>query len=119
MYEHRFHCSAKRPNDWRHDPASTGIFIHGGTCDAGPFARKGVFSLANNFSLTLPTRNGRYEDISVKNERVKLPTFFKAVEFAKNLREKTPELAGCGIFACCDMQQKNTWSGELAIQRIL
>ncbi len=121
-YEHRFGCTSKRPKDWRHDPAGTGIFIHGGTCNAGPFSHTGVMSGANRFGVTIPTRNKRGQEFtlaeSVRGDFRRCKTFQQAVNYAKTLQYLFAELATCDIFACTDLHMETTYSGRYEVQRV-
>ncbi len=119
-YEHRFgNCCGR--NDCKHDPATNGIFIHGGTCTAGPFFDK---TGANRFGITLPCSNKKGEEIdtialyNADFTKVRMPTFQKAVETARKLREEVPGLKDCRIYACTDMQMDTRSSGRTAIQRV-
>ncbi len=130
-YEHRFHCSTRRPNNSRHDPAFCGIFIHGGTCDAGPFGRNKAVSGANRFTLSIPvhTKDGRelkwselarhgLPSTEWEATRNPHPTFQRAVQAAKDLQAKAPELAALRIYACTDLHMPNTYSGKYEVQRV-
>lgn len=119
-YEHRFRNRCGR-KDCRHDPAENGIFIHGGTCTAGAFYNA---ACANRFGVTVPCRNKIGQDIDLARmygytAGNRFPTFQKAVDYARELQQKFPELQYCGIYACTDMQQDTTCRGKVAVQRIL
>jgi hypothetical protein len=123
-YEHRFGCTVKR-NDCRHDPAYAGIFIHGGTCNAGPFAPPRSLSTANRFTVTLPTCNKKGEELEWPNrpragiELTSKPTFFQAVAFAQQLRRDFPDQLGTSdIFACTDLHLVRPSVGQYLVQRV-
>ncbi|MEY2411050.1 MAG: hypothetical protein QOF48_3720 [Verrucomicrobiota bacterium] len=118
-YEHRFGRTSRR-NDCRHDPGYTGIFIHGGTCCAGPFFNQ---HSANRFSITIPTRNPLDQEIDLSKTHPVItgfpkPTFQSALAHAKALREAIPALTNCPIFACTDLQMDTHYSGRVAVQRV-
>jgi hypothetical protein len=128
-YEHRFGCTNKR-NDCRHDPATFGIFIHGGSSmfpffkptDCIPWETKQSQRYsANRFSLTIPTRTRKGKEIVEFGNSSRpdpAPTFFKAVEVAKAYRIANPAWADCPIYACTDMLMKTRSSGEIGLQLI-
>jgi hypothetical protein len=117
-YEHRFGCTSKRPNDFRHDPAHHGICVHGGTCCAGTFFRSHG---ANRFMLTLPCSNKAGKEIRIEGQYKwpVHPTFQKAVEFAVEIRNGHPDLKDCPILACTDLHQDTTFSGKYEMQLVL
>jgi len=130
-YESRF-GNTRRGNRAKHDPAVAGIFVHGGTCNAGPFAKTpGGMSGANHFSISLPTQNKRGEEFNwsakARHGQPTLeweatgqnhPTFQRAVTHAVKVRQACPELAACDIYACTDMHMDTPSSGQYKIQRV-
>jgi hypothetical protein len=128
-YEHRFGFKNKR-NDCRHDPAHFGIFIHGGSSifpfikptETVPWEVKGSQRYnANRFSLTLPTRNRKGQEIREHGNTPTpdpAPTFQKAVEVAKAFRVSHPAWADCPIYACTDNMMVSRSSGIIAVQLI-
>src|SRR5436190_19706713 len=106
-YESRFGCTKLR-NDCRHDPGYAGIFIHGGTCMAGPFFNKWT---ANRFSITTPTKNRQGVELpglevmkALADLSTPQPTFQRALDVARELRRRFEALADCRIYACTDLQ---------------
>ena len=132
-YEHRFGFKNKR-NDCRHDPAHFGIFIHGGSSifpfikptETVPWEVKGSQRYnANRFSLTLPTRNRKGQEIpdsvpaSISDQWYHpFPTFALALAYAKTMRVKHPILADCHIYACTDCVMESSSSGRCAVQLV-
>ncbi len=125
-YEHRFGCTMRRPKDFRHDPAVTGIFIHGGSslfpthhrdCKGWEYVQQQRFS-ANRFSITIPTRNPNGKEIPSHPSPPPEPTFQRAVQRAVKFREEHPDLAGCPIYACTDVLMDKPWSGKTGVQRV-
>jgi len=125
-YESRFGRTSKR-NDCRHDPGYAGIFIHGGSCDAGPFGACGDMLRfhANRFTLTIPTRNKRDEVVDLESIYTHLrrtqpeaPTFYRAVATACQVRREFPVLADCPIYACTDLHLDAKRGGSYKVQRV-
>lgn len=108
---------ASRNRPFPHDPASTSIFIHGGTClmhsRNSPF--KGS-ARPNHFSLSFPQVNGKYFDHPSRH--LAAPTFSSALAQAIAVREAHPELHHCTIYACTDLILDNGWSGRVQVQAV-
>lgn len=119
-YESR-HGNTKRGARFRHDPAFAGIFIHGGTVCAGPFYRGNANP--NDFGFTIPTRNPADEVIDqqklgLQTYERRQPTFQRAVDEARRIREQFPILKDCPIYACTDLQMDTPHSGHWMLQRV-
>lgn len=104
------------PKGFRHDPASRGIFIHGGTCLMhGRGECFASHAAPNRFGLTFPLV-GEFRLSAFDYE--KQPTFNRALSQAKRIREIHPELSAVPIFACTDMLKDKPWSGSFKIQQV-
>jgi hypothetical protein len=104
---------------FRHDPARCGIFIHGGTCCAGPWKQN---IQPNHFTLTTPTQNPEGVEFSASPApeqcRTPQPTFQRALKLALRLKSELPELENCPVFACTDLHMDTTCSGSYRVQRV-
>lgn len=104
---------------FRHDPANTGIFIHGGTCCAGPHYR--CCAAPNRFGITLPLRNRRGQEVGYSKEiesNVRKPTFMSALAHIRKLQAEHPVLADCPVYACTDLHMENSYSAVTLVQRV-
>lgn len=116
-YSSRFGCTSAY-NRCKHDPATHGMFIHGGTCISGPFYNRNA---RNRFSVTIPCNNKMDQEIDLaglyqKINNRRFPTFQKAFDFALKMRAETPSLRYCPIFSCCEMIMETTYSGHMGVQ---
>ncbi len=117
-YATRFGCTRQRPNDFRHDPANRGIFIHGGTICSGAFRHN---ARPNNFGVTWPVSSSLTDAESLELYELsanRLKTFQQAVAFAAKVRSEKPKLKDCAIFACTDLIMDTTYSGRYGVQRV-
>lgn len=103
---------------WPHDPASHGIFIHGGTCLM--HGRRDPFSSSarpNSFSLTIPSVDGERPK-EIPWDQPYFTTFAQAVAYAEALRESHPILHHCPIYACTDLIHEHPWVGKTKVQLV-
>lgn len=117
-YETRHGCTRKTPKGFRHDPANNGIFIHGGTCCAGPFYQTNT--RPNQFGVTWPSKSeasDKARALLYELGGVRLRTFDEAKRFALRVRDAIPELHGCAVFACTDLMTDGC-AGKVAVQRV-
>lgn len=102
---------------FRHDPASQGIFIHGGTSLMhGPRESLGN-PQPNHFTITWPIIAGTYP-FAVTSSYPPCRTFGEAVTLAEKVREAHPVIHHAPIFACTDLIKDKPWSGKYAIQLV-
>lgn len=103
-------------NRYGHDPATHGIFIHGGTCLMhGPQDAFKDSARPNNFGITFPILNGEH----AFQHALPYPaarTFKQALALAKEIRAQHPEIHHCPIFACTDLIRDKPWSGRTEVQ---
>ncbi len=102
---------------FRHDPASHGIFIHGGTSLMhGPADSLGT-PQPNCFTLTFPSV-GHGHKFAMSSAYPPCPTFQQAVKLAEEIREKHPVIHSAPIYACTDLIKDKPWCGKYAIQLV-
>jgi len=105
------------PRGYRHDASSGGIFIHGGTClmhgRSDPFRANAA---PNHFTLTFPLVGEVREQIPPSQTPAR--TYGQALRLAESIRDRTPALHGCHIYACTDMIHEKPWSGSFMVQLV-
>jgi hypothetical protein len=98
------------------DPASQGIFIHGGTClnhsPGDPFPQRAE---PNRFVITWPIIEGTYS-FATASTYPPCRTFNEAVRLAEKVRESHPVIWHAGIYACTDLILRNRHSADTRIQ---
>lgn len=103
---------------FKHDPASKGIFIHGGTClmhgAADPFHHNAA---PNRFSLTFPLVDGQ-RAAGLPDRIDAHPTFQRTLALAEDIRSRIPALHRAPIYACTDMIQEKPWCGKFEVQLV-
>lgn len=103
----------------RHEASRNGIFIHGGTCMRHDSAISMLGNLyPNHFTLTLPLVDGKRIHLDHQALNPRHPTFKRALEYAKALREVIPALHHCPIYACTDVIHSKTYTGRYEVQLV-